>query len=197
MDVDGLDDSPDFDAMTREEIREWLDDPDNVARAIGDISRWRRNDGQSMVINYPPSDDDVEIPITLAPDQLVMIDDVCARIDATGNNDGPGYSDRSSVVRAAVAWFMLMVKGGEDERRKIDGPDVAVPLRYDTPHNSRSLLLCGTADHPQQLDTDSQTTPVMLPYELARKLSKRRWKYLAAEEQVIDHLRDTDQRMPS
>lgn len=62
----------------------------------------------------------------------------------SGRTPGSRRRDRYSVVRAAVAWFMMMAKRGEEERRKIAGPDVPVPLRYDTPHNSRSLLLCGT-----------------------------------------------------
>lgn len=190
-----MDDSPDFDGMTSEDLREWFDDPNNVASVLGDVSRWRRDDGGGMVINYPPSDEDIEIPVTLAPDQLVMIDEICDRLGHL-SDDGPGYSDRSSVVRAAVAWFMLMVRRGDEERLKIDGPDVHVPLRYETPHNSGSSVLCGSWEDPPEREGGSEATPVMLPYELARKLRQRRWKYLVAEEQVVDHLRNTDQPAP-
>jgi hypothetical protein len=95
-----------------------------------------------------------------------------------------------------AAPLVLRPGDGDEESRKIDGPEVRVALRYDTPHNSRSLVLCGSWECRPEQEGDSEATPVILPNELARKLRQRREKYLAAEEQIVDHLRDTGQPAP-
>jgi hypothetical protein len=178
---------PEFDDTINDEARSPLFDK-NV--------RIRRGDGGGTVLNYPASEADVPLEVTLPPDMLASVDERCAELWAGLREPRDDLTDRSSVVRAAVAYFLLRLRQQREAAEKMQAPPVRARLRYGTPDNSGSVLLRSMTENDIYWCSDSEDGEVELPRGLADKLSSRRWKYLVAEEQVIDHLTATGQPLP-